>query len=159
MEIIEANPEHFPLIEDLIHKVWEPTYRHLVYQQQIVKMEKLMHGRDAYEQQQAEGHHFFLALEDGELLGFVSFYILNEGVKIPKLYIDADSRKKGVGKALLQFVERFAKDQQLKFIELNVNRHNKALYFYRRYGFYIKASVDIPWHEFWLNDYVMRLEL
>ncbi len=159
MEIIEANPEHFPLIEDLIHQVWEPTYRHIVSQQQIIKMEKLMHGKDAYEQQCADGHRFFMALEDEVLLGFVSFYVVNGGVKIPKLYIDVNARKQGVGKALLQLVESFAKDQQLGFIELNVNRHNKALYFYRRYGFYIKESVDIPWYEYWLNDYVMCLEL
>lgn len=159
MEIIEAQPQHFLEIEALIQKVWLPTYTHYANYQQIVYMQNEMYNVDSLLQQSAQGHIFYVALDNNKVVGFMSFYRHEEGVKIPKLYVDSDTREKGVGRNLLKSVEKFSSDNQLKYIELNVNRYNKALYFYRRYGFCIVSSIDVPLKEFWLNDYVMRLDL
>jgi ribosomal protein S18 acetylase RimI-like enzyme len=159
MEIIEAQPQHFLEIEALIQKVWLPTYTHYANYQQIVYMLNEMYNVTSLLQQSVQGHVFYVALDKDKVIGFVSFYKHKDGVKIPKLYVDSDTRQKGVGRLLLKFVEEFSKDNQLKFMELNVNRYNKALYFYRRYGFYIQSSIDAPLKEFWLNDYLLRLDL
>lgn len=159
MEIIEAQPKHFLEIEALVQKVWLPTYTHYADYQQIVYMQNEMYNLASLIDQSAQGHIFYIAIVENKIVGFVSFFIHQEGVKIPKLYVDGTIQKKGVGRKLLQSVEQFVRNNQLKCIELNVNRYNKALYFYRRYGFYILKSVDIPLGEFWLNDYVLRLDL
>ncbi len=45
-------------------------------------------------------------------------------------------------------------------IELNVNRHNKALDFYRREGMHIARTGDFPiGGGFYMNDYIMTIEL
>ena len=146
-------------IEALIQKVWLPTYTHYADYQQIVFMQNEMYNLASLLQQSVEGHTFYVALEHQRVIGFVSFYVQGDLVKVPKLYVDHSIHQKGVGKLLLKSVEKYAKDNNLNTIELNVNRYNKALYFYRRYGFYIHASVDVPLKEFWLNDYVLRLDL
>ena len=42
-----------------------------------------------------------------------------------------------------------------QYLHLNVNRKNPALAFYKKLGYEIIETVDIPFAEFWLNDYVM----
>ena len=45
-------------------------------------------------------------------------------------------------------------------IELNVNRRNKALDFYRREGMHIARTGDFPiGGGFYMNDYIMAVEL
>ncbi len=48
----------------------------------------------------------------------------------------------------------------VKMVELNVNRQNKAVDFYKNIGFKIIKEVDIPIGEgYFMNDYVMQKEL
>lgn len=159
MEILEAYPEDFPEIENLVRRIWEPTYRHLVPQEQIEYMEELMHRVKAYRLQMDDGHHFYKAMIDGKIAGMITFYENGTGLKIPKLYVDGQIQQKGIGKSLLEKAIEFCINNNMNYIELNVNRYNKALYFYRRMGFYIHSSVDIPLDKFWLNDYVMRMDV
>jgi GNAT superfamily N-acetyltransferase len=77
-------------------------------------------------------------------------------MRIPKLYVRFDAQGSGVGKHLLNEVDKEAKLMNIPYLELNVNRYNKALYFYRRNGFFIYRSEDIPYKGYWLNDYVLR---
>lgn len=41
-------------------------------------------------------------------------------------------------------------------LDLNVNRYNKARFFYEKVGFVIIKEEDIPMGEYWMNDFVMR---
>ncbi|MCO5230372.1 MAG: GNAT family N-acetyltransferase [Chitinophagales bacterium] len=159
MEFKEAQREDFVQIENLISIVWEPTYRHIVPQKQINEMFDEFCNQTYFGQQVSDGARFYLAVEGDILLGFVCLYKQNDGIKISKLYVDNEFHKKGIGRFLLDNVQKICKDNKLKYIELNVNRYNKALYFYRRYGFYIQQSEDIPYKEFWLNDYILRLDI
>ena len=49
-----------------------------------------------------------------------------------------------------------ASESKIIYLELNVNRANPALGFYTKLGFEISETVDIPYYQFILNDYVMR---
>lgn len=156
MEIIEAKPSDLAEIENLARKVWEPTYRHIVPYSMINLMEENMHRVSAYLQQMEEGHQFFMAKSDGRLLGFATCVDVGEGLRVPKLYVEPSCHHSGVGKALVNFIKDKCVGEGKKFIELNVNRNNKALYFYRRLDFYIHQSIDIPYHGYWMYDYVVR---
>ena len=65
----------------------------------------------------------------------------------------------GSGKKLITHISELAKSKGGKILELNVNRGNTAHHFYRKIGFDIHQTVDIPYHHFILNDYVMRKNL
>lgn len=159
MEIIEARPEHFPEIVEMIRKVWDNTYRHILAQNQLDFMQESLNNISSFQRLWESGFKYFIAIEEKKIIGFVSFLELTNLIRIPKLYVDLNAQGKGVGRSLLQTVKNYAKDNQLEFIELNVNRYNKALYFYRRYGFRVLYSIDIPLGDFVLNDYVIRLEV
>ena len=44
-------------------------------------------------------------------------------------------------------------------LTLNVNRGNKARYFYEKVGYQIIEEVDIPYFDFILDDYIMSKSL
>jgi diamine N-acetyltransferase len=162
MNIREAFPDDVPLLMDISHAVWEPTYRHIVRPDQIRVMMQDMHTHSAYLQQMREGHRFFIALQGSAIQGFVSFHPHAdepEVMRIAKLYVMMQQHGQGVGTALIAAVGAEALNQGKAWLELNVNRYNKALYFYRRKGFFIHRSEDLDYKGFPLNDYVVRQSL
>ncbi len=159
MEIIKADSRYFSRMEDLIHQVWKPTFLHRVDYRQLALMEDEMYSAEAFAEQSRAGHIFLAAMENGEMLGFISYLEQTDLYRIPKLYVNPSAHRKGTGSALLNQVRILATEQGKKHLELNINRYNSSLYFYRRYGFYIYRSEDIKLGEFWLNDYVLRYDL
>ena len=79
--------------------------------------------------------------------------------KLQKLYVLPAEQGKGMGKVLIAEVAKLAKALGGKILELNVNRKNPAFSFYQKLGFEVYLEVDIPYHRFVLNDYLMRQDL
>jgi ribosomal protein S18 acetylase RimI-like enzyme len=53
-----------------------------------------------------------------------------------------------------------AKSQHAISVQLNVNRFNtESIAFYKKVGFQIIETIDIPLDKFLLEDYVMNFEL
>lgn len=156
----EAIYTDIPLLVSIAENIWERTYRHIIPPAQVRSMMQEMHTPEAYAQQMKSGHRFFVAEQENRPIGFISFHPMEVGdgmvMRIPKLYVRSDAQGKGVGISLLQEVEKEAFSMRIPYLELNVNRYNKALYFYRRNGFFIHQSEDIPYKGYWLNDYVLR---
>ena len=61
---------------------------------------------------------------------------------------------------MLDFIINDIKPLQAAQLELNVNRKNKAINFYKKYGFTILKEEDIDIGEgYFMNDYVMGMEV
>jgi GNAT superfamily N-acetyltransferase len=162
MNIREAFPDDIPLLVSVANDVWEPTYRHIISPEQIRCMMQDMHTPEAYQKQMAEGHRFFIALDDDRILGFISFHphaVEASVMRIPKLYVGKSGQGKGIGSALIHALAAECLSMGMSMLELNVNRYNKALYFYRRIGFYIDRSEDLFFKGYPLSDYVLRKQL
>lgn len=159
MLIKTGNEEDIDKLVEVAHEVWEPTYRHIVTPLQIKVMMADMHSKEGYAEQMKNGDKFLLAFEHEQILGFLSYCPHSEDsdiMRIPKLYVRTGFHGKGTGKALLDHLSTIALKNGKTQLELNVNRYNKALYFYRRYGFYIHKSEDAQYKGFPLTDYVVR---
>ena len=145
------------IIHQLAIQIWEPTYRNIISKQQIDFMFEKMYSMPSLQHQFNElGHHFLVASKQNKPVGFATYFFESaQKVRIPKLYILSDYQKTGIGTGLLNKIESIGMEQAIKHIELNVNRFNKALKFYEKAGFKIIETVDIPYHNFVLNDYVL----
>jgi ribosomal protein S18 acetylase RimI-like enzyme len=64
----------------------------------------------------------------------------------------------GFGRALIVDVVDRLRQRDLHMLDLNVNRFNPALHFYKKIGFRVIREEDVPIGPYWMNDYVMRLE-
>ena len=109
-------------------------------------------------------HHKFIIVYDDKLpAGFASYSLkLNSKniFRVHKIYILNELQGKGIGKYLLTKIIADVKPAGAKFLELNVNRNNKALEFYKKLGFKITSEEDIDIDNgYFMNDYVMNLKL
>lgn len=160
--IYDADLNDIPVIRDITFRVWPETYRSILSQGQIDYMLDMMYSETALKRQMSDGHVFLIANDEMGAAGFSSYQNKNEPalVKIHKLYILPSRQGKGWGRILIDEMAKRARSKGAIALELNVNRHNPALDFYRRLGFAVVREEDIDiGNGYLMNDYVMRLEL
>jgi len=162
--IVDAKPEDFETIRDIAYKTWPDTYGAILSKVQLDYMLELFYSVEALQKNVSEkGHHFLLVREDNETLAFLSYEHLYKSepvTRIHKIYILPQTQGKGIGKLLIDSVVDLANEAQSEKISLNVNRHNKAQFFYKKNGFEIVAEEDVPLdHGYLMEDYVMEKTL
>jgi len=91
-------------------------------------------------------HKFFVAFsKNGEFLGHVWLCIMLDTVdyvKIAYIYdIEVKEKGKGIGSALLERAEEFAKEKGAKKVVLRVDLGNSALEWYKRKGYTERAVI------------------
>ena len=81
-------------------------------------------------------NEFFVALEGGELLGYLCLsHVLDEG-SIDNVAVAPEQRRRGIAEALLAAAEAEAKSLALAFITLEVRAGNgPAIALYEKHGF------------------------
>lgn len=156
-----AQKEDLKLIQQIAERTWWPTYESFLPKDQISAMLNEFYTEDALSAQIEHGHQFILATEEDVPFGFVSFSATESPsiTKIHKLYIDPKGQGKGIGNKLINKVAQIAKAEGSSILELFVNRSNPALVFYEKIGFRVIKSIDIPYHQYILDDYVMHKTL
>ena len=161
MVIRKATPEDIPVIHRLAHETWWPTYDELLSAEQIGFMLEDMYSEESLLKQFDE-LEFFIAERENIPVAFAGISLTDADQriwKLHKLYVLPQEQGKGTGKSFIEFIADLVLAKGAAILELNVNRANPALGFYCRLGFEIYQEVDIPYHRFWLNDYVMRKAL
>jgi len=159
MEIVEATEKDIRVIHELAEKIWWPTYRPILSEEQISFMLEHMYSEKALNEQMLADTRFILVKSNNEVVAFAGYSTETRPesvLKIHKIYVLPSEQGKGTGKNLLEHLLNIAKDLTIRQVELNVNRANPALGFYKKLGFEIYKTVDIPYYQFILNDYVMR---
>jgi GNAT superfamily N-acetyltransferase len=165
MELLikDATTADIPLIQALTEKIWRPTYQQILSAEQIDYMLNLMYSTASLNRQMNELHHRFILLYEGtQAIGFAAYSTTDTAgiYKLHKIYLDGSYQGKGVGKFLINAVIDRVKAAQAHILELDVNRHNKARFFYEKQGFTIVKEKDTDIGKGYLmNDYVMQKTL
>ena len=160
MNLREATSAEIPVIQGIARATWPVSYADMISRAQIAYMLELMYGTDALEQQLGpKGHRFFLAEQDGMVIGFAGFEHGYQGTlrtRLHKLYALPQVQGSGVGSELLKAVIAEAHKAGSRAIELNVNKHNRAKGFYQRHGFIVERDevLDIG-DGYVMDDHVM----
>ena len=145
-----ASIEDIPAIVKIAYDTWFVTYQDVISQAQIEYMFGEMYTPESIYKQMDFYKHAFLILYQAEMpIGFASYGKLEEPIntyKLHKLY-------------LLNEVEKQVADLGADHLHLNVNRKNPALSFYEKLGYEIIETVDIPFAEFWLNDFILSKKI
>ena len=160
IEIRKATINDLATITQLAKEIWWPTYAKVISAEHISFMLGEMYSAEALTTQMENGHDFFILTIDEIGKGYASFSKHDETTyKLQKLYLHPDEQGKGVGKMLIDFVEQEVKNLGAKQLILNVNRGNNAQVFYSKVGYHVLEEIDIPFHQYVLNDYVMGKNL
>jgi ribosomal protein S18 acetylase RimI-like enzyme len=163
MEIRKANKNDIQSIQNIAFETWPSAYGDILKVEQIDYMLNLMYNKEVLQKQMEESQTFVIIKEENEDLAFVSFetdYDKQAQTKIHKIYITPAAQGKGLGKILIEETESQAIKKRNNKLLLNVNRQNKARYFYEKLGFKIAYSEDIEiGNGYLMNDYVMVKEI
>jgi len=161
--IRDASLDDITIIQELAEKTWWPTYSSLLSSEQIRYMLDTIYSTETLRQAISDHSQYFIILSDecGDQ-GFAAFGRRKEDAqvfKLHKLYVLPENHGKGYGKLLVTEVSERILKQGSTILDLNVKRDNPAKNFYEKLGFKILREEDIPLGPYWLEDYVMRLEL
>lgn len=157
-----AKREDLYLAREIAEATWPHTYGNIISPEQISFMLDEMYSETALQKQWEQGHCFWMAFQGAQALGFASYgpCTTPQHYKLHKLYVLPQAQGQQVGQRLIEQVIADLKTCNAQQLQLNVNRHNKALSFYQKMGFKILKSVDIEIGKgFFMNDYIMGLEI
>lgn len=157
-----ADEKDIRSIQNLALVTFPATYSSIISAEQIDFMMDMMYSETVLRRELEGGVTFLMLLADGTPAGFVSFGKQDdEGLfHLHKIYLLPDFQGLGYGREMFLKAEQEMRAQGAKAFELNVNRHNKALDFYKKMGMRIDRSGDFDiGGGFYMNDYIMRKEL
>lgn len=146
----------------LARTVWQATYPALISQAQIDAMLADRYVADRILLQLDDpSHAWWVARQDHTPVGFAHAVLDRDACKLDQLYVHPQWQRQGIGAALLQVVQDWARQRQARRLWLQVNRRNaQALDAYRKYGFRIVESrVFEIGGGFVMDDHVMELTL
>ena len=96
-------------------------------------------------------YSYYFIKKESRCIGYIGLIFLGDRMEISKLYLKKGERGKGAGDFIIEWIEDFAEDHDLKEIELFVLRQNEvAIKFYQRHGFVFSELIS---HHFETGDY------
>ncbi len=161
MKMIVCNKDQLSIVSDLAYAIWPATYGEILSKAQLDYMLANFYAITNLENQMDAGQVFELIFEDNNVIGFVSYEFnckKTKLLKIHKIYLLPETQGKGFGKFMIDEIIRIAKSNDQKGIFLNVNKYNKAKFFYEKAGFIVSKEevIDIG-NGYVMDDYVMEL--
>ena len=169
MNIIRAHSEDIMHIRDVADVAFRHTYKTILSPEQMEYMMDWMYSPANLRKQFDQGHIYFIAYDGDRPCGYVSVQpdgTSEDGMMLfhlQKIYVLPSEQKRGLGRMLFEKAVSFAKEasgSRPARIELNVNRNNPAIGFYRHLGLEILRQGDFHiGNGFYMNDYIMGIDL
>ncbi|MEO8961308.1 MAG: GNAT family N-acetyltransferase [Ginsengibacter sp.] len=160
----ETGIEGLDIIRRLAYAIWPSAYTEILGGDQVKYMLNNFYSVSSLQNQvNILKHQLIIVSDEEDPVGFASFsahaddptvYHLN------KIYVLPAQQGKYIGRQILDYIADRIKSNGACSLQLNVNRYNKALHFYEKYGFTIIKEEDIDIGDgYFMNDYVMELDL
>jgi len=155
--------EELDLVRKLACEIWPIAYKEILRKEQLDYMLEWMYSLNALEENVRNGHYFFAISNDQKDIGFLDVEPNNPiqgNMKIQKIYVLPEFHGQGYGFELLKKAKEFAQSMKMNTLTLQVNRHNKAVDFYKRNGFEIIDEQDFDiGNGYFMNDFIMQFNL
>ena len=162
LTIQRAEKVDLLLIREMAIESWTVAYASILSPAQLSFMLEHIYAIPSLEKQMQELQQFYLLKRFEHVLGFASFSIIDpskQEVKLNKFYLLPTFKGKGYGKLFMNMMLHQMHICGGRKIFLNVNRNNPAVSFYEHCGFKIIRQEDVPIGIFWMNDFVMEIQL
>jgi len=162
MEVRHLSKDELWQVRELALQIFPITYQKIVVPEQIDYMMDLFYTPENLQKQFESGQVFLIVYSEDKASGYASYTPLNESgeYKLNKIYVDTRLQGKGLGRILINDVISRVRRAGGKSLQLNVNRFNRAVGFYKSMGFILKKEelLDIG-RGYFMDDYVMELSL
>ncbi|WP_395045914.1 GNAT family N-acetyltransferase [Flavobacterium sp.] len=164
MKISVATRSQLEIVKDLAYKIWPSTYGSILSGVQLNFMLDKFYNLSYLENQLINENQVFLLIEENnKYLGFCAYELNCESsskTKLHKIYVLPETQGKGIGKILLNEVEKITLENNNSALFLNVNRYNNAQEFYKKQGYSVIKTIDIEiGNGYLMEDFVMEKTL
>lgn len=161
LAISQLTKDDVIIVHQLAKTIWPEAFKDILKPDQIEYMLDWMYDVNTLTEQAQTGHLFYMITLDGIPKGFIGLEPNFPDVgtlRIHKLYVKESDHGKGLGKALLEKALQIGRELDVATINLNVNRFNKAVDFYKSQGFEIikEETINIG-KGYYMEDFVMVL--
>lgn len=169
IEIRRAGKVELHFIHEMAEVVFRETYKSILSPEQMEYMMDWMYSLPNLEKQVAQGHTYYIAWAGQEPQGYLSVRkdcVDPDGIEVwhlEKIYVMPSAQGTGLGHKLIETAKQHVRDNKSVAkarIELNVNRNNPAVGFYKHQGLTILRQGDFPiGNGFYMNDYIMGFDV
>lgn len=156
------SEEQLITLAKLAEKIWNNYFLGIITQEQIDYMVAMNQSYPAIKKAINEQHYrYYLAYEDGVMVGYMGVKPEDDRLFLSKLYMDAPARGKRYASRLFDEAIKLCTELNLKTIYLTCNKHNDhSLAVYRKKGFKVIDEVETDIGQgFIMDDYIMELAL
>jgi GNAT superfamily N-acetyltransferase len=159
--VTQLTKDDIIVVHQLAKEIWPVVYKDIISQDQIDYMLEWMYNINTLTEQAQIGFLYYMVTHHGVPKGFVGLepnFPEAGTLRMHKLYVKSQDHGLGLGKALLEKSIEVANELDLATINLNVNRFNKAVDFYKHNRFQVVKEENINIGKgFVMEDYVMVL--
>lgn len=146
-------------VATLANEIWNTHYVSIIGQSQVNYMLENFQSEEAINKQINENFSYFIVEKDSLPIAYFAIKLTDDSrkVQISKLYVKQAVQKKGIGFAIIKFIETYCLRLGVAEIGLTVNINNKqAINFYQKVGFKkTDCLVQDIGNGFVMDDYVM----
>jgi ribosomal protein S18 acetylase RimI-like enzyme len=164
-----ARTDDISVIHDMAEVAFRHTYREILSSEQMEYMMDWMYSPANLLKQFEDGHVYHILFSQGRPCGYVS--VQKEGTDadnievwhLQKIYVLPSEQGHGLGRTLFECAVKYIRSDakgKPAALELNVNRNNPSIEFYRHLGLKILRQGDFHiGNGFYMNDYIMGADL
>lgn len=138
MQAVESE-RHIALVAGLAREIWNEHFPAVIGQAQVDYMLGKFQSAPAIAQQiREEDYSYYFVIEEDERVGYFALVPNAEraSMQLSKVYLKRECRGRGLGRAVLSFVEDLCVALGLSELWLTVNKDNRdSIAFYQRLGF------------------------
>ena len=154
------NAADIAAVAKLAQEIWRQHFTSIIGADQVEYMLGKFQSVNAISSQTESGWEYYLAAFDNKFVGYTGLVPepANKRLMLSKIYVKQTARGKGIGKAIVNFVEDRARSEGFETLWLTVNRHNHGpIDWYRHLGFVTVDEIkkDIGGGYF-MDDYIME---
>lgn len=167
IQINKASLSDAAILTELSRIIYQQHYLHLWHTGGAQwYMQEYAYNADKLEKELADNNiEYFIAAENGQHLGYLKI-ILNatlageetiNALEVERIYLHKTAIGNGLGKSLMELAQQRAQELKKDFIFLKaMDTSNDAIAFYKKLGYVICGSLQLPMPEFELMKKELR---
>ena len=141
-----VSPEDIDAVAALAHEIWNQHFPPIIGQGQVDHMlETLQSSAEITRQIRDGGYEYYLIGDGNERAGYFALAASDDGsMQLSKLYLRGSCRGRGLGQAVLEWIERECAARGARQLWLTVAKGNAdSIAFYEHAGFTIAGPIAI----------------
>ncbi len=134
---IESNNDVDTLVP-IAHEIWSDHFKTMFDRESLLRLIEGAQSKKAILSQIEDGYQYFFIHQDDRNIGYFAYKIdqpKNE-LFLSKIYVYSDQRGKGIGRKVLNHLEKLSRNAGVRKIVLTVNHKNiDSIRAYEKWGF------------------------